>query len=83
MEDMIQNSVTRPSSRLDMIMSDLINESEESLSWQPFTNPYIPNSTDWTQESCNFGDQDSISANPLKLDQTPRFENHIDILTSY
>jgi len=57
MEDMIQtqNSVTRPSSRLDSIMSDLINESEESLSCQPLTNPYILNSTDWTQESCYFG----------------------------
>ena len=30
-----------------------------------------------------FGNQDSISANSLKVDQTPRFENHIDILTSY
>ena len=47
------------------------------------TNPYILNSTDWTQESCYFGNQDSISVNPLKLDQTPRFENHIDILASY
>ena len=47
MKDMIQtqNSVTRPSSRLDSIMSDLINESEESLSCQPLTNPYISNST--------------------------------------
>ena len=52
MEDMIQtqNSVTHPSSRLDSIMSDLINESEESLSCQPLTNPYIPNFTVWTQE---------------------------------
>ena len=85
MKDIIQtqNSVTRPISRLDSIMSDLINESEESLSCQPLTNPYIPNSTDWIQESCYFGNQDSISANPLKLDQTPRFENHIDTLTSY
>jgi len=81
MKDMIQtqNSVTWPSSRLDSIMSDLINESEESLSCQLLTNPYIPNSTDWTPESYYFGNQDSISANPLKLDQTPRFENHIDI----
>ena len=52
MKDMIQtqNSVIRPISRLDSIMSELINESEESLSCQPLTNPYIPNSTDWTQE---------------------------------
>jgi len=85
MKDIIQtqNSVTRPISRLDSIMSDLINESEESLSFQPLTNPYIPNSTDWIQESCYFGNQDSISANPLKLDQTLRFENHINILASF
>ena len=31
----------QPISRLDSIMSDLINESEESLSCQPLTNPYI------------------------------------------
>jgi len=51
MEDMnqTQNSVTRPISKLDSILSYLINESEESLSCQPLTNPYFPNSTDWTQ----------------------------------
>ena len=50
MEDMIQtqNFVTWPISRLDSIMSELINENEESLSCQPLTNPYIPDSTDWT-----------------------------------
>ena len=50
MEDMILNlsSVTRPISRLDSLMSELINECEESLSCQPLTDPYIPNSTDWT-----------------------------------
>ena len=64
-------------------MSELINKNEESLSCQPLTNPYIPNSIDWSQESYYFGNQDSISANPLKLDQTPSFENHIDILASY
>ena len=57
MEDMIQtlNSVTRPISRLDLIMSELINGSEKSLSCQPLTNLYILNSIDWTQESCYFG----------------------------
>ena len=70
-----QNSVTQPSSRLDSIMSDLINESEESLSCQPLTNPYIPNSTDWTQESCYFGNKDSISERTLELDQTPSYES--------
>ena len=85
MEDMIQtqNFVTQPISMLDSIISDLINKSEESLSCQLLTTPYILNSTDWTQESCYFGNQDSISANLLKLDQTLRFDNHIGILTSY
>ena len=50
-----QNFVTQPISRLDSIMSDLINESEDKLSCQPLTNSYIPNSTDWTLESCQFG----------------------------
>jgi len=51
-EEMIQtqNSVTRPISRLDSIMSELINESEKSLSCQPLTNLYIPNPIDWTKE---------------------------------
>ena len=51
------NSVTRPVSRLDSLMSELINESEKNLSCQPLTDPYIPNSTDWTHESCHFGNQ--------------------------
>jgi len=64
MEDMIQsqNSVTRPISRLDSLMSELINESEKSLSCQSLTDPYIPNSADWTQESCHFGNPASISS---------------------
>jgi len=41
-----QNSVNRPISRLDSIMSELINENEESLSCQPLTNSYIPKSID-------------------------------------
>ena len=45
MEDMIPkpNSVTRPISRLDSLISELINESEESVFCQPLTDPYIPN----------------------------------------
>ena len=65
-----QNSVTQPISRLGIIMNKLINENEESFSCQPLTNPYIPNFIDWTQESCYFGNQDSISVHPLELDQT-------------
>ena len=63
MKDVIQtkNSIPRPISRLDSLMIKLINESEESLSCRPLTDPYIPNSTDWTQESCHFGNPVSIS----------------------
>ena len=70
MEDMIPNpnSATRPISRLDSLMSELINESEESLSCQPLTDPYISNSTDWTRESCHFGNPDSISEHTFELD---------------
>ena len=52
MEGMIQtqNSVTRPISRLDSIMSELINESEKSLSCQSLINSYIPNPIDWAEE---------------------------------
>ena len=64
-------------------MSDLINESEESLSCQPLTNSYIPNSTDWTQESCYFRNQDLILEHTFELDQTPSYESRPDILASY
>ena len=81
MEDMILtlNSVTRPISRLDSLMIELINESEESLSCQPLTDPYILNSTDWTQESYHFGHPVSISL------YQPEFDQHqsLDILVSY
>ena len=43
------------------------------------TDPYVPNSADWTQESCHFGNRTSISSYQPELDQ-----HHIpDILTSY
>ena len=60
-----------------------IYRNKKTLSYQPLTNSYIPNSIDWTQESCYFENQDSISVHPFELDQTPNFENHIDILASY
>ena len=63
-----QNFVTQPISGLDLIMSELINESEKSLSCQPLTNLYIPNSIDWSQESCYFENQDSILSHLLELD---------------
>ena len=77
------NFVTRPISRLDSLMSELINESEESLFCQPLIDPYISNSTDWTHESCHFGNLDSISEHTFELDHTPSYENCLDILTSY
>ena len=85
MEDMIPNpnSITRPISRLDSIISDLINESKDNLSCQSLTNPYISNSTNWTQESCSFGNQDSISEHTFEIDQSPSYESRLDILASY
>ena len=77
------NSVTRPISRLDSLLSELINESEESLSCQPLTDSYIPNSTDWTHESCHFGNPASISEHTFELDQSPSYESRLDILASY
>ena len=57
----------------------MINESKENLSCQPLTDPYIPNSTDWTQESCHFENPASIWSYQPELDQY-----HIpDILASY
>jgi len=47
------------------------------------TNPDISNSINLDQESCCFGNQDSISAHPFELDQHKIFENHVDILASY
>jgi len=43
------------------------------------TDPYIPNSTNWTQESCHFGNPISISS------YQPEFDQHqpLDILASY
>ena len=66
-------------------MSELINDykNEEILSYQPLTDSYIPNSTDWTHESCHFGNPASISEHTFELDQTPSYESRLDILTSY
>jgi len=73
------NSVTQLISKLDSLMSELIHESKESLSCRPITDPYIPNSTDWTQESCHFGNLVSISS------YQPELHKHqpLDLLVSY
>ena len=43
------------------------------------TDSYIPNSTNWTEESCHFGNPVSISSYQPKLDQ----HQPLDILISY
>jgi len=60
-----------------------IYRNEETLSYQSSDNSAIPNSIDLTQNSCHFGNQDSISVHPSELDQTSNVENPIDILASY
>ena len=60
-----------------------IYRNDETLSYQALTNSDIPNSIDLTQDSCHFGNQDSISAHPSELNQTSNVENPIDILASY
>jgi len=60
-------------------MSELINESEKSLSCLPLIDPCIPNSTDWTQESCHFGNPVSISSYQPEIDQ----HQPLDSLVSY
>ena len=61
----------------------IIYRNEKTLSYQLLTNSDIPNSIDLTQDSCHFGNQDSISAHPSELDQISNVENPIDILASY
>jgi len=78
-----QNSVTQHISRLDLILSELINRSERNFSCQPLTHSYISDSINWTKELCCFENQDSISAHPFELDKNQNFENNIDILASY
>ena len=56
---------------------------KKSLSCQPLTNSYIPNSIDWSQELCYFRNQDSISERTIELNQTLSYENRLDILASY
>ena len=47
------------------------------------TNSDVANHSVRAKESCCFGKQDSISVHPFELAQTPKFENHINILVSY
>ena len=80
-----QKTFTQSIDRLEAQLSQLVNihRNEETHSYQPLTNPDISNSINLDQESCYFGNQDSISAHIFELDQTPNFEHRIDILTSY
>ena len=80
-----QKSFTQSIDRLDAQLSQLVNihRNKETRSYRPLTNPDISNSIDLDQESCCFGNQNSISAHPFELDQHQNFENLIDILVSY
>ena len=60
-----------------------IYRNEETLSYQPLTNSDISSSIDLTQDSCYFGNHDSISAHLFEVDQHQILESHIDILASY
>jgi len=65
-------------------MNELVNDyRNEKTLLSTFDQSDISNFIDLTQESCCFGNQDSISPYAFALDQTLSFENHIDILTSY
>jgi len=55
----------------------------KALHSYPLTIPDVANHSVRAKESCCIGKQDSISAHPFDLTQTPNFENHIDILPSY
>ena len=80
-----QKSLAQSIDRLETQLSQLVNihKNEETHSYQPLTNPYTSNSIDLDQDSCFFGNEDSISAHPFELDQHQNFENHVDILASY
>ena len=45
--------------------------------------PDVTNYSVRAEESCSFGNQDSISEQPLELAQTPNFEKDIDSLASF
>jgi len=91
MEDMIQtqNFVIQSINRLEAQMSQLVNtindKNEKTLPYQSLTILDISNPIDLAQESWCFGsfNQNSISSQPLELDQYQSFENRIDNLASY
>jgi len=55
----------------------------KTLHSHPLTIHAVTNHFVRAKESCSFEKQDSISAHPFELAQTPNFENHIGILASY
>ena len=82
-EDMMrtQNFSTRPISRLDSIINELVNRSEKILSYQPLTNSDISNSINLTHDSCCFENQDSDT--PIleyPLEKISYLEKNIEIL---
>ena len=80
-ESLLQYQKTRAESfnKVDEQLSQLVNiyRNEETLSYQPLTNSIMPHSIDMTQDSCHFGNPDSISAHSSEL------VHPIDILASF
>ena len=54
----------------------------QTLRFHRLTISNIPNHSVRAEESCCFEKQDSISAHPFELAQTPNFENDINSLVS-
>ena len=80
-----QKSSTQSINKLETQLSQPVNiyRNKKTLFYQLLTNSDISNSIDLTQDSCCFGNQESISAHSFELDQNQNFDNHIDILVSY
>ena len=55
----------------------------ESLRSHRLTSSDVTNHPVRVEESCSFGNQDSISEQPLELAQTPNFKKDIDSLASF
>jgi len=78
-----QNPSSQSIDRLETQLRQLVNiyRNEETLSYQPLTNSAIRNSTDLTQDSCCFGNQDSYT--PIlehSLEEKSYLEKSIEVL---
>ena len=84
-----QNNFNKCNNRVEVEMSQFFNltndKNEKAQPNQLLTIPDISKAIDLTQESwySESFNQDSVSSQPLELDQYQSFENHINNLTSY